>query len=229
VDTAIVSNASGLEPLIPALINGMKSLAFHPVYFFRQPSFLFIWGVYSGTFIVANSIEATCERSNQSSFYPKFFGSSVANITLSILKDKAFAKMFADPSKPTPKPMVITSYACFASRDSMSIMASFSLPGLIAAHMRNKFEISNGTSDTIAQLMTPVTMQIFNTPLHLLGLDLYNRKDVQMSTRRQFIVREYFKTMLARMARIFPAYGIGGVLNKNIRKKGVHLLQIESH
>jgi len=91
--------------------------------------------------------------------------------------------------------------------------------------MQNKFGMSKGTSDTIAQLMTPVTMQIFNTPFHLLGLDLYNREDAQMSQRRQFIQREYFKTMLARMARIFPAYGIGGVVNKSIRKKGVHLLE----
>lgn len=214
-----------MEPLILALMNGMKSLAFQPAYFFRQPSFLFIWGVYSGTYIVANSIEATCERSNQSSFYLKFFGSSMANITLSVLKDKAFAKMFADPSKPTPKPMVFTSYACFASRDSMSILASFSLPGLVATQMQNKVGMSKGTSDTIAQLITPVTMQIFNTPFHLLGLDLYNREDAQMSKRRQFMQREYFKTMLARMARIFPAYGIGGVVNKSIRKKGVHLLE----
>jgi len=203
----------------------MRSLAFHPAYFFRQPSFLFIWGVYSGTYIVANSIEATYERSNQSSFYPKFLGSSVANITLSVLKDKAFAKMFADPSKPTPKPMAFTSYACFASRDSMTILASFSLPGLISAQMQNKFEMSKSNSDTIAQLITPVTMQIFNTPFHLLGLDLYNRKDAQISERRQFIQREYLKTMLARMARIFPAFGIGGVVNKSIRKDGVAYLK----
>lgn len=207
-------------------MNGMKSLVFQPVYFFRQPSFLFIWGVYSGTYIIANSIEATCERSNQCSFYPKFFGSSVANITLSILKDKAFAKMFSDPLKPTPKPMVFTSYACFASRDSMSILASFSLPGLVAAQIQDKFGMSKATSDTIAQLMTPVTMQIFNTPFHLLGLDFYNRTDVQMGKRMQFIQREYFKTMLARMARVFPAYGIGGVLNKSIRKKGVTLVHL---
>lgn len=106
VDKAIVSNASGLEPLVPSLINSVKTLFSNPVYFFKQPSFLFIWGVYSGTYIVANSIEAICERSERSSFYPKFIGSSMANVTLSVLKDKAFARMFG---KGDPRPMPLTS------------------------------------------------------------------------------------------------------------------------
>ena len=54
VDKAIVSNASGLEPLVPCLIKGFKSFFTNPLKFLRQPSFLLIWGVYSGTYIVAN-------------------------------------------------------------------------------------------------------------------------------------------------------------------------------
>lgn len=59
VDKAIVSNASGVEPLVPCLINGIKTFFTNPVYFVKQPSFLLIWGVYGGTYIVANSIEVT--------------------------------------------------------------------------------------------------------------------------------------------------------------------------
>jgi hypothetical protein len=40
----------------------------------------------------------------------------------------------------------------------------------------------------------------------------------------KFVQKEYFKTTLARMARIFPAFGVGGVVNKYIRKKGNALL-----
>lgn len=56
VDRAIVSNASGLEPMVPALINGVKTLITRPLYFVRQPSFLFICGVYSGTYIVVSAV-----------------------------------------------------------------------------------------------------------------------------------------------------------------------------
>jgi len=222
VDKAIVSNASGLEPLVPCLINGVKTLFTKPLYFFKQPSFLFIWGVYSGTYIVANSIEAVCERNQRSSFYPKFVGSSAANITLSVLKDKAFARMFGTGD---PKPMRISSMGLFATRDSMTILASFSLPGLIAQRVQASTSLSKGTADNLAQLITPVTMQIFSTPLHLLGLDIYNRADASSAERSAFIKREYVKTALARMSRIFPAFGIGGVVNKYIRKSGNEKLQ----
>jgi hypothetical protein len=37
------------------------------------------------------------------------------------------------------------------------------------------------------------------------------------------------KTVLARMARIFPAFGVGGVLNKKFRKKGLDFIRRETH
>ena len=217
VDKAIVSNASGLEPLVPCLINGVKTLFSNPVYFCKQPSFLFIWGVYSGTYIVANNIDALCERSARSSFYPKFVGSSVANVTLSVLKDKAFARMFGTGS---PLPMPISSMGLFATRDSMTILASFSLPDIVSKRFLQPAGIGRPSADAMAQLVTPVSMQILSTPLHLLGLDLYNRQAATTAERRVFIGREYVKTVLARMARILPAFGVGGVVNKQIRSSG---------
>lgn len=171
VDKAIVSNASGLEPLVPCLINGIKTLFTNPVYFFRQPSFLFIWGVYGGTYVVANNIEALCQRNSMSSFYPKFVGSSVANVSLSILKDTAFAKMFG---KGDPRPMPARSLGLFATRDSMTILASFSLPGLISTRLQSDWGMGETFSDTSAQLFTPVSMQILSTPLRKLSLCGFN-------------------------------------------------------
>jgi len=145
-----------VEPLIPCILNGFYSLFSNPIYFLRQPSFVLILGVYSGTYIVANSIEAICQRSQQSPFYPKFVGSSVANVTLSVLKDKAFARMFG---KGNPRPLPVLSYGLFAARDSMTILASFSLPGLISKSMQQS-GWGKGSSDTLAQLLTPISMQI---------------------------------------------------------------------
>jgi len=221
VDKAIVSNASGLEPLVPCLVNGIKTLLTKPVYFFKQPSFLFIWGVYSGTYIVANNVEALCERSERDPVLPKFIGSSVANVTLSVLKDKAFARMFGQGD---PRPMPVSSMSIFATRDSMTILASFTLPDIVSKNMLQPFGLQKYSADTLAQLLTPVSMQILSTPLHLLGLDLYNRPTATSSERKSFIGREYVKTVLARQARIFPAFGIGGVVNKAIRKSGKEAL-----
>lgn len=223
VDKAIVSNASGLEPLVPSLINGIKTLFTKPAYFFKQPSFLFIWGVYSGTYVVANSIEAVCERNEQDSLYPKFVGSSIANVTLSVLKDRAFARMFGVGD---PKPMPKVSFGCFATRDSMTILASFSLPDIISrSFLQSGLGLGKTFSDTAAQLITPCSMQILSTPLHLYGLNRYNVPVASSDERVSFIKREYFKTVLARMARILPAFGIGGVVNKYVRKTGNQMLR----
>jgi len=162
VDKAIVSNASGKEPLLACLMNGTKVLFTNPIYFLKQPSFLFIWGVYSGTYVVANSVEAICERNTQSSFYPKFFASSFANVSLSVMKDKAFARMFGVGD---PKPFPATSLGLFAVRDSMTILASFSLPNIIAASLQERFHWTESVSYSAAQLVTPVAMQVFSTPL----------------------------------------------------------------
>ena len=203
--------------LLPCLINGVKTFFFNPVYFVRQPSFLFIWGVYGGTYVIANSIEAICERNHHSSFYPKFIGSSAANVSFSIIKDRAFARMFG---KGGPRPMPYACFGLFAGRDSMTILASFSLPSLIARRLETDFAVNSKKADLAAQLITPVSMQIVSTPFHLAGLDLYNRSGVTFMERLTFISQEYTKTTLARMARIFPAFGIGGVVNKKIRAYG---------
>lgn len=223
VDKAIVSNASGVEPLVPCLLNGLKSLFTTPIHFLKQPAFLLIWGVYSGTYIVGNCTDAVCERSGRNSFYPKFIASSSANVTLSVLKDKAYARMFGKgPARPLP----FLSYVLFATRDSATIFASFSLPKPASLYLQKHIEIEATHADTLCQLLTPITMQIFSTPLHLHGLDIYNRGDkaISVTDRIDFIKQEYVKTLMARMARIFPAFGIGGVINTHMRKLGKSFL-----
>lgn len=193
-----------------------------PLYFVQQPAFLLIWGVYGGTYIVGNCTDAYCERDGKSSFYPKFYASSTANVTLSVLKDKAYARMFG---KGDPRPLPSMSYLLFAVRDSATIFASFSLPKPASIYAQENFGWTPFFADTFFQLLTPISMQILSCPLHLLGLDLYNRSEVSTAERVSFIQREYVKTVLARMARIFPAFGIGGVINNHARKQSRQFLE----
>ena len=135
VDQAIVSNASGLEPLVPSVINGIKTLFTSPATFAKQPSFLLIFGIYCGTYGVANSIDALCERSQRPAAIPTFIGSSAVNVTLCVLKDRAIARMFGTG---VPKPMSNLSMGLFATRDGMTILASFSLIGVISQVRRQE-------------------------------------------------------------------------------------------
>ena len=224
IDKAIVSNASGLESLLPSIVNSTKGMVLRPYAFARNPAFLLIWGVYSGTYIVGNAVTAICELRSSDAFLPKFVLGSAANVTLSALKDKAFARMFAAGSTANLK-MPNLSMFLFASRDSMTILSSFSLPPKVSNNLlQGMFNLPKMEADVLAQVVTPCAMQIFSTPLHLYGLDLYNRPGgsgtnaVTNTSRYEFVKREYGKTVLARMSRILPAFGIGGVLNKEGRK-----------
>lgn len=217
VDKAVVCNASGLHALMPSMIQSTKTLLTNPVLFMRQPAFLICWGVYSIIFTTANSIQALCERSHRSSLYPKLFITSAISINLNIAKDRAFARMFGVGE---PRPLAYSSMACFGGRNAMTILAAFSLPGIISHELQQKTHMKKKRSDFMAQMIIPVTMQVFNTPLHLLGLDIYNRETATVAERTTFIKQQYFKTLLARIGHIFPAYGIGGVLNEHLRNTG---------
>lgn len=59
--------------------------------------------------------------------FPKFVSASTTNITLSLLKDRAFAKMFAVPGNKAAR-FPVLSLGLFAARDAMTILASFTLP-----------------------------------------------------------------------------------------------------
>ena len=230
IDKSITTNASGIEPLVPAVKNGLKTLFLRPIYFLKQPSFLLIWGVFSSTYVVANNVEALCGRNNIDPLHPKFLCSAVTNVSASVAKDYAFARMFG---KGPVKPMSRTSLGLFATRDSMTILASFTLPNLIAKKLVNNMAFTSKNADITSQLLAPVSIQIFSTPLHIYGLDLYNRtgNDVKFAERLTFIKQEYLKTLMARVSRIFPAFGIGGVVNKQLRKQGhffIHNLPVIS-
>ncbi|KAJ3188998.1 hypothetical protein HK101_009043 [Irineochytrium annulatum] len=209
------------------ITSGLATLVMRPHYFVSQPSFLLIWGVYSGTYIVANQIETFSRHFHQDPFWPKFIGTSLTNVGLSVLKDMYFTRAFANASAAAapPKTVPLRSTGLYTIRDSMTIFASFNMPQMISARLVKDYKFEGKRAELAAQLITPCAVQMASTPLHLLGMDLYNKPAasmVQSATFRrfQFIAREYVGTTLARMGRIFPAYGIGGVVNKELRMRG---------
>lgn len=77
-----------------------------------------------------------------------------------------------------------------------------------------------------AQFLVPAAAQLLSTPLHLLGLDMYNRNGGTPPRDRLRKVRvDWLKTSLARMCRIVPAFGVGGVVNNGLRVKMMKKLE----
>lgn len=89
---------------------------------------------------------------------------------------------------------------------------------VISRNMSKELEKSL-SGQTVAQFLAPATVQIVSTPMHLLGLDLYNRggKGVSWADRWAIVRKNWAVSAVARMCRIVPAFGVGGVVNAKVR------------
>jgi hypothetical protein len=113
-----------------------------------------------------------------------------------------------------------SSYTLFCLRDSITIFASFNIPALIAPSIPDFVASTPGMKSALAQFSCPALMQFASTPMHLLGLDLFNRQPaggLPWTDRVARIRRDYVPACFARMGKIVPAYGIGGVANVRLR------------
>lgn len=221
-----MQNASGQATLKASLLQSFSAFLSRPHSLLFSKPFALICMVYGGTYVTANTLDTlTSTVQNKpitlvTSGTTKFAASSTANIGLCLIKDRAFTRLFGSGGPPRPVPL--PSYALFTLRDCMTIFASFNLPPLlgpvISRNMGRELE-KKLSGQTIAQFIAPAGIQILSTPMHLLGLDLYNRnaKDITWADRWSIIKKNWSVSAAARMCRIMPAFGIGGVANGKIR------------
>jgi hypothetical protein len=214
LDRAIIENANGKQLLKKSIKELTLNMIKNPVSFIFRKEFLLIHGLYSSTYISANIIDSICDYKDIDNKLPKIIGTSSVNVTLCVLKDREFAKMFNNLPKHS---FPLTSLGLFAMRDILSIGASFIGPTYISNIVEKDFFKYN-----TSQFICPLLIQFISSPLHLLGLNLYNNKNANFNQRLKFISNEYLKTTIARIARIIPAFSFGCIINttsKNELKK----------
>lgn len=113
----------------------------------------------------------------------------------------------------------------------MTIFASFNVPPLLGPVLTEKMgERAQKwvSGQTMAQFAAPAVVQLFSTPVHLLGLDMYNRpsgaigqgeqKGPSWGERWTLVRKNWAVSVAARICRIVPAFGVGGVVNMKVRK-----------
>lgn len=121
-------------------------------------------------------------------------------MSLCVLKDRSFTRSFGVGA---PRPLPLLCYGLFATRDALTIASGFNAPALLAPYFPGGL--------TAAQLFAPAFAQAIVTPVHLLGLDLYNRPLAKDKTR--MVIKNWPRTAMARVGRMFASFGLGGVLN----------------
>ncbi|KAI1156754.1 hypothetical protein F4825DRAFT_446226 [Nemania diffusa] len=229
IDRSIMENASGRSTLASSLKTSLRTLLTRPsTMLFSRPVAL-IFMLYGGTYLTANTLDTASSTvrgkpaTYVSSGTDKFAASSAANVGLCIYKDQVYVKLFG-PSGP-PRPVPLPTYALFALRDCLTIFASFNVPpllgpvvsGHLSAEMRRRV-----SGETIAQFAAPAAVQLFSTPIHLLGLDVYNRPSaaggVSWADRWALVKKNWLISCAARVCRIVPAFGLGGTVNMKVRR-----------
>lgn len=183
--------------------------------------------VLDNTAIAPYSREVVSDRakaSNNVRTVGKLTATTSVNMSASIVKDAAFAKMFGCPSQPI-RVVPFPAYTLFASRDVLSIGAAFTVPVLVAPFIEY-FVVDKSSALAVAQLSTPVLMQVICTPLHLTALNLVNMppNTVSVSSRILAVSSVFPSALLARATRMLPAYGVGGLLNSKLMKEAKNVL-----
>mmetsp|Transcript_4033 Transcript_4033/g.6342 ORF Transcript_4033/g.6342 Transcript_4033/m.6342 type:complete len:443 (+) Transcript_4033:219-1547(+) len=257
VDKAIVESAAGTRTLLSSGMGSVQSMVRNPVQYLKSPTFLLMWAVYSATYTTANSFKtleehrpaSSMENGNRSGQSHKhatlqlgkvgtFVGTTFVNSGASILKDRAYARMFnniksSSPSTSFPR----STYAMWMMRDFSVIGSSFILPDIVSQRLVDSYGMDKAKAQSMSQLFLPVAAQFVAGPFHFLGLDFYNRQfpDSSMTRTQAFWDRSrqlyhgIGPVIMARIARIAPGYGIGGVWNTKLRTAWrEHLLEQQS-
>ena len=212
-DQAIVENASKTKSLSKSLQKSFKTLIFKPHQFFRQPAFFLLWGVYGGTYLCVNAVKTmTAEKDKKTQEISKFFFVSVTNLSLNISKDRIFSQMFG---KGDARKVPLRSICAFGLRDCMTVFTSFNIAPVLGDAVVGEFGL---VGKTVVSMLSPLVVQFVSAPVHLYGLDYYNRPTLSTVERIPLIQTEYLKTAFSRCARIFPAFSILPLINTPLRE-----------
>ena len=188
---------------------GLKKMFLKPKIFFTAFEFKWVLAVYQATYLTSNLADHYIIPWLDPAI-SKLMAVFLVNTTLSLLKDKALTQRLGHGEA---RKFPIPALGLFFTRDIIAMASAFTIPPILGKFIEKKWGYSETTSLRIAQLTSPVIVQIVATPIHLLGLDLYNRTGVSMSDRLKYLKKFYASSVSLRMLRFLPAYGIGGVVN----------------
>lgn len=153
-----------------------------------------------------------------------FVSTTVVNVPLGVWKDISFAQIYGASSlspeqqlKKLKSRVPRSATATFLFRDSLTIFGSFTLAPSMSAMIPDSLTTNHHAKAMITQLTVPVLSQLAATPVHLVGLDLYNRPGASVRERALQVRRDIVSATFVRCLRIIPAFGFGCIANLEAR------------
>ncbi|KAL4927664.1 uncharacterized protein BDV17DRAFT_292405 [Aspergillus undulatus] len=228
IDRALVEKASYHKPLLQSLRSHTRAALHHPRSFIFSRPHGHVFTLYAATYTVANGTETVTRQTHPAICDAlTFVCTFLVNVPLGVWKDIRFAQLFGassqvDPSrKSLPIPNKTGSTAATTTllvRDAITIYGSFTLAQRCADVIPDSLASHPHSKTVFTQMVVPVLSQLVATPLHLLGLDLYNRQyRVPWKDRAAVVWRDLPSATAIRCARIIPAFGFGCLANMGLR------------
>jgi hypothetical protein len=214
----------------------------HPAKFAFSKPFGIVWTLYAATYTVANSTETLATEFHQAAAgVITFIATTVVNVPLGVWKDLRFAHLFgagavAGKTGLTTSPALArvkvpkAAAATFVVRDAVTIYGCFTLAPWLAGAVPDEYLTNPHAKAAFAQLTVPMLSQVVATPVHLLGLDLYNRQHgISIGDRASRVRRDLPYATVVRCMRIIPAFGIGCLANVELRSHFHRVSPVEEH
>ncbi|KAH7225139.1 hypothetical protein BKA60DRAFT_512399 [Fusarium oxysporum] len=226
LDRALVEKSSFNQPIIEGLRRHSQNCLKKPGSFIFSRPFGIVWVLYAVTFGTANATETVASRLKSTTISSlSFIPISLVNVPLGIWKDLKLAQIYsAQPTERANVRQVVkrvsrASMTAFLIRDSATMFGSFTLPTLLASAVPDSVFASPHGKIMATQTTVPILSQIVSTPVHLLGLDYYNRNSGATVVERLSRIRaDIMPATVVRCVRVLPTFGFGCLLNRELRE-----------
>ncbi|KAL4750349.1 hypothetical protein BDW72DRAFT_203987 [Aspergillus terricola var. indicus] len=232
IDRSLVESASYNKPVRQTLRSSTHHALTHPSRFIFSRAQGHVFALYAATYTVANGTETVTRQTHPSLCDAITFACTfLVNVPLGVWKDMRFAQLFGASNQPkvpstartAAHPIIKQTGSTAAAatlflRDAVTIYGSFTLAQRCADSIPDSLATHPYSKTVFTQLVVPVLSQLVATPLHLLGLDLYNRQyRVHWADRARVVWRDLGAATAVRCARIVPAFGVGYLVNMGLR------------
>ncbi|KAG8339389.1 hypothetical protein ERJ75_000763100 [Trypanosoma vivax] len=229
------------------LCNGIRTLILRPHRFFLPCAenkcavvFGACFAVYATTYMASNVTKSYYEshgHSVNSCNLAAGLGGGFLNTVMTMWKDSLILRVLPIPGqKSGGKPVPWVTRGLFIGRDTLTCLAAFTIAPKVADWLANyfwnakestkrkqlpppegKIHIPMATVDA-AQIATPAMLQVVTTAMHIFAIryhqtyPLFTHHDFFTSMRETYVT-----SLLLRITRIIPSFGIGGIVNREMR------------
>lgn len=240
IDYSIISKVAGVaenNSSLKELSKAFKTILFRPHKYFlpcAENKYAKVYGactsVYFLTYLFSNTAKSTFESQHYTPEKTNLAAgvfSGIVNILMTVWKDGIILKALPPKSEADRllalKPVPLFSRSLFAVRDMITCIAAFTIAPVVGAYLAAspayKQSGSPLTANDAGQIITPASLQVLTTLIHITAIRYQRKEGLVMSDLADAIKANYISATLLRVTRIVPAFGIGGIFNRETRWK----------